>query len=155
MEHSGEIYNDLALFIGGFSNTEVQGLEANDLQYISTEAIGALPPNKFKLLSTEIIRQLDTEQAQSVTDEQKAQLSPDQRKALETAEESGDGDGDGDGGDNTGGGGDNNGGGVDPDNGKCFVLATDLDSPIKAVVYQYNQVWFTYQSFCDHSRNFA
>ena len=110
------------MFIGGFTENEVKDLNADDLQYISTEAIASLPPNKFKLLSTDLIGKLDSEQAQSVTDGQIAQLSDEQKSALVTAESGDDGDG-GDGGDGV----------INPsnkpsDNGKCFVL-TDISYP--------------------------
>ncbi len=112
------------MFIGGFTENEVKDLKADDLQYISTEAIASLPPNKFKLLSTDLIGKLDSEQAQSVTDGQIAQLSDEQKSALVTAE-SGD---DGDGRDGVISPSNKPSGNKPGDNGKCFVL-TDISYP--------------------------
>ncbi|XP_028399694.1 uncharacterized protein LOC114523069 [Dendronephthya gigantea] len=93
----GVVLSTVNVIIGGFNDKEVKALEAEDLQYISTEAIAALPPNKFNQLSADLIRQLDGEQAQSVTDEQISQLTVEQKNAL-TSAQYGDGDGGDDGG---------------------------------------------------------
>ena len=87
-------------FPGGFSDSEVGGLESEDLQFISSEAIQALPPSKFSKLSADLIGELDSEQAQSVTDAQISELSASQKNALAGAGSGGTGGGDGDGGGN-------------------------------------------------------
>ena len=90
-------------FPGGFSDSEVRSLESEDLQFISSEAIQALPPSKFSQLSADLIGELDSEQAQSVTDAQISELSDSQKNALAGAGSGGTGGGDGDGsGNNTG-----------------------------------------------------
>ena len=92
-------------FPGGFSDSEVRSLESEDLQFISSEAIQALPPSKFSQLSADLIGELDSEQAQSVTDAQISELSASQKNALAGAGSGGTGGGDGDGdgsGNNTG-----------------------------------------------------
>ncbi|XP_028399696.1 uncharacterized protein LOC114523070 isoform X2 [Dendronephthya gigantea] len=81
----GGVLSTVNVIIGGFTDDEVKNLESDDLQYISKEAIAALPPSKFKLLSADLIRELDGEQAQSVTDAQISELSEEQKNALDSA----------------------------------------------------------------------
>ena len=82
----GALLSTVNVIIGGFTDSEVENLNAEDLQYISNEAIASMPPSKFKLLSSELIGQLDAEQAQSVTDTQIQELSEEQKSALASAE---------------------------------------------------------------------